>query len=172
MSKPHKPAKVLLFTAVLVSKEHDICSIIEMLSRKIGPMAFCSTKMNFVWSDYYEQEMGPGLKRVFVLYRKPVERTDIVKYKKLCDKLELKYLNDGKRTINIDPGIITMENVVLATNKAFFHRIYLKDGVYGEVTLFYKKGTYNPIEYWTFPEYRSTAVIDFFNCARGFMPAR
>ncbi len=172
MSKPHKPAKVLLFTAVLVSKEVDVRSILEVLSRKIGRICFTSRMMNFVWSDYYEGEMGEGLKRVFVLYSKPVERTEIVKYKKLCDKLELKYLKDGKRTVNIDPGIITMENIVLATNKAFFHRIYIKDGVYGEVTLFYKKGTYNPIEYWTFPEYRSTPVIDFFNCAREFMPAR
>ena len=172
MSKPSRPKKVLLFTAVLLSKEVDVDEINRLLAKKIGAMCFCSKLMNFVWSDYYEDEMGKGLKRFFVIYEKPAERQDIVKYKKICDKLELKYLKNGKRTINIDPGIITPENIVLATNKAFFHRIYIKDGVYAEVTLFYKKGTYHPIEYWTFPEYRSSAVIDFFNRARTFMSAR
>lgn len=172
MSKPCKPRKVLLFTAVLLSKDVSVDEISDLLAKKIGPMCFGSKLMNFVWSDYYEDEMGKDLRRFFAIYEKPVKRDELVKYKKLCDKLELKYMKGQHRTVNIDPGIITMENIVLATNKAFFHRIYINDGVYAEVTLFYKKGTYNPIEYWTFPEYRSSAVIDFFNKARAFMPAR
>lgn len=172
MSSPCKPKKVLLFTAVLISKDFSVEEINRVLLKKIGPACFCSRLMNFVWSDYYQDEMGEDLKRLFIVYKKPVSRDEIVKYKKLCDAIELKYLKNGKRSVNIDPGIITPENIVLATNKAFFHRIYIKKGVYSEVTLFYKKGTYNPIEYWTFPEYRSSAVIEFFNKARSFMPAR
>jgi hypothetical protein len=169
MSKPFEPKKVLLFTAVLVSKDLDISKIMDVLSKKIGRILFCSRKMAFIWSDYYQTEMGEDLNRVFVVYEKKIKRDELVKYKKLCDSLELKYSKDDKRTVNIDPGIITPENVVLATNKAFFHRIYIKNGVYGELTLFYRKNTYNPIEYWTFPEYRSSLVVSFFNRARNFI---
>ncbi|PIV58345.1 MAG: DUF4416 domain-containing protein, partial [Bacteroidetes bacterium CG02_land_8_20_14_3_00_31_25] len=101
-----------------------------------------------------------------VVYQAIVQRDEIVAIKRLTDHMEKEYSHDGKRTVNIDPGLICMENLILATNKPFFHRIYLTDGVYAEVTLFYKRGTYNPIEYWTYPEYRSTPVLEFFNGVR------
>ena len=46
---------------------------------------------------------------------------------------------DGKRNVNIDPGYLTLANVILATTKGYSHRIYLGKGIYGEVTLLYKE---------------------------------
>jgi hypothetical protein len=166
MSSPRSDHPAFIFTAVLFAPGVDIQKVLNELKEKIGEPLATSRDVDFVWSDYYEMEMGKGLKRVFVVYKAIVQRDEIVAVKRLTDQMEKEYSLDGKRTINIDPGLVCMENLILATNKPFFHRIYLTDGVYAEVTMFYKHGTYNPIEYWTYPEYRSTPVLEFFNGVR------
>lgn len=171
MSSPRSYHPALIFTAVLFSPSVNREKIIGELRSKIGDFLVCSREVDFVWSDYYEPEMGKDLKRLFIVYKDIVQRDKIVKIKRLTDEMEKEYSKDGKRTINIDPGLLCMENLILATNKPFFHRIYLSDGVYAEVTMFYKHDTYNPIEYWTYPEYRSTPVLDFFNNARSLIVA-
>lgn len=166
--KPVQPS--LLFLGFLYNPEKvNPENIVSLLKKKFGTIKFISNPINFVWSDYYEKEMGSNLKRIFIVFENTFERKKIIKVKKYTDKLEQKYAFDSRRTINIDPGLICLENFILVTNKPFFHRIYLKDGVYGEVTLFYKKGTYNPIEYWSYPEYRSQIVIEFLNIARAYL---
>lgn len=166
MSVVGKPQPAYLFTAVLFSKGVDPNSFLGLLSSKIGEFLISSRVMDFVWSDYYEKEMGKDLKRIFVVYKDFVQRDKIVAVKRLTDEMEKLYVKNGKRTVNIDPGLVCMENLILATNKSFFQRIYLNDGVYAEVTLFYRNNTYNPVEYWTYPEYRSTPVLEFFNGIR------
>jgi hypothetical protein len=54
---------------------------------------------------------------------------------------------------------------VLLTTKNYTHRIYLKHGIYAEVTLYYKDGSFRPWD-WTYPDYRTPGYIDFFNRAR------
>jgi len=70
-------------------------------------------------------------------------------------------LKEGNRVINIDPGLITLENVVLVTGKNYSHRIYLRDGIFAEITLIFKNGKYRPLE-WTFPDYGSDDIIEIF----------
>jgi hypothetical protein len=169
VSSPRPDHPAFLFTAVLFAPGVDTKKILNELQDKIGEPLAVSREVDFVWSDYYEPEMGKGLKRIFVAYRKIVQRDEIVAVKRTTDQVEKEYSREGKRTVNIDPGLICMENLILATNKPFFHRIYLTDGVYAEVTMFYKHGTYTPIEYWTYPEYRSTPVLEFFNGVRDML---
>ncbi|MCX6112870.1 MAG: DUF4416 family protein [Proteobacteria bacterium] len=166
MSSPRLDHPAFIFTAVLFAPGVDTQKVINELKTKIGDILISSREIAFVWSDYYEPEMGKDLKRIFVVYKEIIQRDKIVRIKRITDEMEKEYLKDGKRTINIDPGLLCLENIILATNKPFFHRIYLTDGVYAEVTLFYKHGSFNPIEYWTYPEYRSTPVLDFFNKCR------
>ena len=166
MSTPKKPSNALLFVAGLFSEKTNFNLVTEKLIEIFGNISFSSMYVPFLWSNYYENEMGKNLKRVFFVFEIPVERNFLVDAKKRTDNLELEFSIKGLRTINLDAGIITKENILLATNKAFFHRIYLQNGVYSEVTLFYKNNTYRGIEYWRYPEYSSSAVIDFFNTAR------
>ncbi|MDD5512405.1 MAG: DUF4416 family protein [Candidatus Omnitrophica bacterium] len=70
-----------------------------------------------------------------------------------------------KRSINIDPGYLDMAKLVLATTKDFCHRIYLGSGIFGEVTLVYRKDSFQPWE-WTYPDYRSREYIETFNRIR------
>ena len=59
--------------------------------------------------------------------------------------------------------------IILASCKDFSHRIYLGDGVYGEITLQYTKGGFQILP-WTFPDYRKEEYHVFFdNLRRRYM---
>ena len=67
--------------------------------------------------------------------------------------------------MNIDPGYLTLSKVVLLTTKDYTHRIYLAGGIYAEVTLRYKSGTFNPWD-WTYPDYKTPEYVNIFNHIR------
>jgi len=50
---------------------------------------------------------------------------------------------------------------VLATTKNHAHRIYLTDGIYGEVTLHYRDGAFRGFP-WTYPDYASPLYCALF----------
>jgi hypothetical protein len=79
--------------------------------------------------------------------------------------LERELSSCGKRAVNIDPGYITLSKAVLATTKNYSHRIYLREGIYAEITLAWEKGTFTPRP-WTYPDYRTDTAVSFFNRAR------
>ncbi|HDL19952.1 MAG TPA: DUF4416 family protein, partial [Nitrospirae bacterium] len=56
--------------------------------------------------------------------------------------------------------------LVLVTTKNFSHRIYLGNGIYGEVTLIYSGKNYRSLPY-TFPDYKTDEYLEVFNKARG-----
>ena len=69
-----------------------------------------------------------------------------------------------ERPINIDPGYVTEAKLILATIKDRDHRVYLGEGIYGEVTLAYYGKKWNPSR-WTYPDYVSPENLDFVeNC--------
>jgi hypothetical protein len=72
---------------------------------------------------------------------------------------------EGKRLINVDPGYLLPERFVLATGKNYTHRIYLKAGIYADLTLIYYKGQFRPLE-WTYPDYAGEPVIGFLESVR------
>ena len=69
------------------------------------------------------------------------------------------------RPLNLDPGYLTAAKLVLASTKDHSHRLYLAEGIYAEVTLYYRDGRWQPRE-WTFPDYRRADYQEFFNAAR------
>jgi hypothetical protein len=56
---------------------------------------------------------------------------------------------------------------VLASTKDHWHRLYVADGIFEEITLKYKRppGAYAPME-WTYPDYRLPAQLEFFQQLR------
>jgi hypothetical protein len=71
----------------------------------------------------------------------------------------------SRRRINLDPGYVDLSKLVLATTKNHQHRLYLGQGVYGEVTLRFTRKSFRPWE-WTYPDYRSEHYVQFFNEVR------
>jgi hypothetical protein len=55
--------------------------------------------------------------------------------------------------------------LILATGKQYSHRPYLRDGVYADVTLIFRDGSYNPLE-WTYPDYAGRLITGMLNRVR------
>ncbi len=136
--------------------------IIEELTGLFGPTDWVSPALFFDKSRYYESEMGWPLHRRFVSFTELIDPASLVDIKLKTNELESQYAEGGKRRVNIDPGYVALERVVLATGKNYAHRIYLGKGIYGDLTLIYKKGSYRPLE-WTYKDYAGPEIIGYLN---------
>lgn len=152
MSRLKEPPPVKLFTSLVHGPDSPLDECIRSLEEGIGEIEFSSGILPFGNTGYYEEEMGTGLKRTILTYRKLIRRDEIVELKIFTNKLEKVFSFEDKRTINIDPGYIAQEHVILATGKGFSHRPYLGRGVYADLTLMYVKDEFRTLE-WTYPDY-------------------
>jgi hypothetical protein len=154
------PVAGLLFTPVF---EIDVCVDLENI---LGKVVLKSATMPFNHTEYYGQEMGGGLIRQWCAFDKLIMPDRLVELKHRTNEIEKKYLNqNGGRKVNIDPGSVSLSNLILASTKNYSHRICLGMGIYAEVTLIYKKKHFVPLD-WTYPDYREEKALDFFTRAR------
>ncbi|MFA5794386.1 MAG: DUF4416 family protein [Candidatus Brocadiia bacterium] len=173
---------VKLFAGLISGYPQLLSKAESALASEFGPIELRSDPMVFDFTDYYDKEMGPNLKRVFLSFQKPVMPDEIARIKLLTNRMEKELAGQlsGKsadnpalmrgetvtRPINIDPGYLDRSKMILVTTKDYNHRIYLKDGIYAEVTLQYKaKEGFQPFP-WAYPDYRTKPYLDFFNKAR------
>jgi len=162
MGNIHLPPKAVLFSGILYRSGLDEDSIFARLEENFGRIILTSSLFQFTETDYYSREMGPELMRRWVAFDRLIEMDEIVDMKLLSNGIELQYRHpNGGRSLNIDPGYLNEGKVVLATTKNNQHRIYLKKGIYAEVTLRYRGGRYMPWE-WTFRDYRREEAASFF----------
>ena len=78
---------------------------------------------------------------------------------------------EGKRRFNLDPGLLTLGNFVLATGKNNAHRIYLAEGIFADLTLIFRSRSYRPLE-WTYPDYADAELIGILNRLREMYKCR
>ena len=131
------------------------------LERAYGPTDYASDMYLFNKTDYYAREMGSPLYRLFISFVPLVEPDSLPRIKHVSNGIEGMFQNEmGGRRINIDPGLLTLQNLVLATTKNYTHRLYLGDGIYGDLTLMFQGGTYHPLP-WTYPDYRDESTRHF-----------
>ena len=123
-------------------------------------MDFLSAPEDFSYTSYYDDEMGHGIRRQTASFLKLVAPDSIAAIKLRTNEIEASLAIDGKRRVNIDPGLLGLENFILATGKNFTHRIYLRDGIYADLTLIYQKGAFRPLP-WTYPDCRE---LKFLHC--------
>ncbi|MFO7675091.1 MAG: DUF4416 family protein [bacterium] len=126
------------------------------LGREFGPVTDRSADIPFDFTDYYEAEFGPGLVRRWVGFSPPCAAVLLAAAKLATGAIEQAFAVAGRRRVNLDPGLLTLHNLVLATTKDFAHRIYLRDGIRAELTLLYADGGWVPLP-WTYPDYRTEA---------------
>jgi len=165
MSHPKNPLPAYFFASIIYQKEEKLKEAIDILSQKEWKISKKTEEMDFHHTDYYYEEMGKPLKRVFVFFEPPAEREKIVELKHLSYSIEKQLSHDGRRSVNIDPGYLTLENIVLSTFKNYSHRIYLGKGVFAEITLIYRNGSYESLP-WSYPDYGSHEIIKIFNRER------
>jgi len=161
-----KPVPVKLFCGVLLSEGVDSTSLVNVLCGKFGSIDHRSEMVDFSrFSNYYENEMGANIVRYFLSFDACIDRTVLPDIKNATIEIEKEFSINGKRTCNLDPGYLTLGQVFLASTKDNFCRIYIRDGIYEEVTLRFVKDTYTPFPY-TYKDYRSSEYTSFFNVVR------
>ena len=163
------PRDVMLFSSIIYRQNPD--EVLTLLKKKFGNTIYQSIELPFDYTDYYKAEMGPGLKRMIAAFEQLVPRDFMPEAKIKSNEIEDIFLSDVKRGVNIDPGILSLENVCLATTKPYSHRIYLSRGIWAEVTLIYKGETYSSLE-WTYPDYASKELRSIFKEIRNIYKGR
>lgn len=165
MGIPKQPQLVKLFTGILISDLSLLPHTHTRLQEEFGETDIFSPIMDFTYTQYYEPEMGPGLKRQFLSFKNLTQPDRIVDIKLNTNSLEDNLAIDNKRRVNLDPGYLTPASIVLVTTKDFSHRIYLSKGIYAEITLLFRHGKFEPLP-WTYPDYRSPEYHQFFQRLR------
>ncbi len=146
--------KVKLVIPVLYSDENILGKIIPELYDEFGETDFRSESFIFSFTNYYDDEMEGETFRTFFSFKKLIDIEELVNIKKKTNWLELKYSVNGKRKVNLDPGYLELGKFVLATTKDQQHRLYIRDGIYEEITLYYRAKIWRHYD-WTYPDYRS-----------------
>lgn len=169
MGQLTKPVPVKLIIGMLAKNNTLFISAKNLLLKEFGHIDYESQILAFNYTNYYTKEMGQSLQRQFISFKKFISPEKLAKIKlttnSLEKKLSIKKGTTAYRQVNIDPGYISDSKLILATTKDYFHRIYLNNGIYAEVTLFWKKGAFQPFE-WTYPDYRIKEYMDILNYMR------
>lgn len=160
--------KALLFTALLFNKDDSLKEARQRLVGLFGKVLFESPTLQWDYSEYYREELGWPIKRHFIFFEGLINSETLPEIKLLTRDIEEALSRDGKRTINIDPGYLTLSKVVLASTKNYSHRIYMGKGIFAEVTLIFKNKRYQP-HLFTYRDYASDTYIEIFMRAREYM---
>ncbi|MCX8157407.1 MAG: DUF4416 family protein [Verrucomicrobiae bacterium] len=119
----------------------------------LGAPDLISPPLPFNFTRYYEPEMGAPLWRLAVSFAPLTSPERLVEIKHYTASLEKRLAHsDGRRRVNLDPGMLTVENLILATGKKSPHRVYLGRGVYADLALLYRDGRFAALP-WTYPDY-------------------
>ncbi|MDQ1331574.1 MAG: hypothetical protein QG578_1842, partial [Thermodesulfobacteriota bacterium] len=94
-----------------------------------------------------------------------IEQQDLSQVKKFTNDIELRYSENGKRAVNIDPGYMLCERFVLATGKNYTHRIYIGNNIYADLTLIYQEGGFKKLP-WTYPDYADRKMLIYLKNVR------
>lgn len=154
------PKPVKLIAAVLYVPEIIPDSINQILIQQFGAIDVMTPPFAFTFTDYYTPEMGTNLQKYFISFETLIQPDTLSVIKITTNEIETKHLKQGKRQVNIDPGYIYAPKLVLATTKDYSHRIYLGNGIYGDVHLQFQLGKFVPNP-WTYPDYKEPEVIEF-----------
>jgi uncharacterized protein DUF4416 len=168
VTEPKPPKPVTLIVGML-SARPDLLDVAEQeLAALHGPVARRSPPIEFDFTDYYEPEMGPGLKRRFVSFAEKIDPSALAPIKRFTNDLEARIAagqDAVARPVNLDPGYICGSKLVLASCKDRSQRLYLGQGVYAEITLEFRGGEFRATE-MTYRDYQSKSYIDFFTQVR------
>lgn len=165
MSQPQDPKPVKLIIGIFTNAADIITHAAALLINEFGPIDMISPWFSFEDTNYYQREMGGGLSRRMIAFRKLVDPGTLADVKHTTNRIEKFFTDQGKRKINIDPGYLAHERFVLATGKNYTHRIYIGAGIYADLTLVFQKGKFLTLP-WTYPDYAKENIRSFLTRAR------
>jgi len=162
-----KAEPVKLFCGILHAPDISTEEILSSLTEIFGAIDLQSSSIPFTFTSYYAKEMGEELIRFFSSFSLLQDPANAADWKISSTKLEERFLKkaSSSRLVNIDPGYLVSSRLLLLTTKDFSHRVYLRDGIYAEVTLSWRRGSFQRMP-WTYPDYNSSFARDFFTKVR------
>ena len=164
MAQPKPFVPVKLVCGILYADESVYPLTKDRLVDAYGPADFESGIFDFNLTDYYEKEMGPGLKRRFISFATTIAPDELARIKLQTNALEARIREERRstrRAVNIDPGYLSGSALVMATAKDFSHRVALADGIYAHLELLFTRTDVRFLE-WTYPDFRQPGYRQFF----------
>lgn len=152
MSTPGPPLPVKPVVSLLLAREDLGPAAIHRLTEYFGPPDLVGPWWPFGATAYYTPEMGPHLGRRLVSFLHLADAAGLADWKVFTNGVETDFSLGGRRLVNLDPGYVAKERVVLATGKNYSHRIYLDQGIFGDLTLIYGRDGFQPLP-WSYPDY-------------------
>ncbi|GHS97837.1 hypothetical protein AGMMS50276_18570 [Synergistales bacterium] len=136
--------------------------VVSELEALWGVAEIISDSVPFNHTDYYH-EIASSLLRRFICFGGMRGAGGLVDWKKEAIAIEAK--SRSPRVVNIDPGYIDGARLVLASTKDHAHRVYVRDGIFAEVTMRYRNKKWAHFDY-TFPDFASGVYDPFLTEAR------
>jgi hypothetical protein len=152
MSTPGPATPVKPVVSMLLAREDLGPALLERLAGYFGPPDLVGPWWPFDTTAYYAPEMGPNLGRRLVSFLHLADPGRLADWKVFTNELEQSFRLGKRRLANLDPGYVARERLVLATGKNYTHRIYLNQGIYGDLTLVFHQGSFRPLP-WSYPDY-------------------
>lgn len=162
---PATAAPVRLICGVIASSMESLERVYSVLEKCIPGPYEALGPFPFDFTDYYCAEMGQNLIRMIWVMPGLYSLENLHFVKSLTNSIETSLSKDLKRSVNLDPGYMTLAKVVLFSTKDYTHRIYIGDNIFAESTLRYKNGGFKPFDY-TYQDYKSPEVTGFLNDQR------
>ncbi len=160
--KPFDPVK--LVCGIISAADEHFREAEARLEALHGPIDLSSPAFDFTITDYYEPQMGAGLKRKFLSFANLIDPARLAAIKIETNAMEEKIRLDlglDFRAVNIDPGIITPAALIMATAKDFSHRVPLQHGIYAHLEFLFSRTGLHYLS-WTYPDLRQDGYVRFF----------
>ncbi len=159
----------LAMVAAFSKHESALDWLWQKVTSQLSPIALLSPRYAFTESKYYRSTMGDGLTKQIAMLSNWYDPAELATHKLLLhgweSELGERIDSDVERPLNIDPGYMSMTKLVLASTKNREHRLYLRDGIYAEVTLAFRDQQWVPMP-WTYPDYQREDFRVFFHECR------
>lgn len=161
--------EVMLIAAVFSQKVEAFDWFEKVAEAKWGTLIHRGPRLSFDQTRFYEKQMGTHLLKQLYAFDELIAPEALATIKLQSNQWEEEFASIGEaaveRPLNVDPGYVSEAKLVLATTKDRDHRLYLGHGIYGEVTLFYRQGSWQSRP-WTYPDYQQPEYHSFLNDCR------
>lgn len=165
MGTPREPPLVKPIAGILAASRALLGEAYEALEGRHGPVELASEPAEWRVSSYYCREMGDEIWRQYVALADLIHPGALVDWKLATNEMEGRWRTERGRSVNLDPGYVGLDKLVLASTKDAAHRVYLGRGIYAEATLRFVHGGFASWPY-SYKDYASPPAIDFFNRVR------
>lgn len=169
MGEYRAPAPVRLVIGLLASNTELAQQSLAALAQIYGPADLQLAPFPFLFTNYYREELGETPVRAFIAFENLIAREQIVEIKHATNSLELAWATEhgtpGLRPVNLDPGYMTLGQFFLATTKDQRQRVYIRDGIFVEPTLYFQNGHFHAFD-WTYRDYQSPEYIAYLEQVR------